>query len=130
MKSSLRATQLQNDCKKNLTFLTGLKDPSLEESFDPTSCRFCENSLIRKTKKADPEFTIYVPAYVRYIFRNMTEMDIENLSAKFVAAINITIYLCSYATESEDSKNKKEEEQYQEEYQDDSYYHDDDQWLE
>lgn len=39
------------------------------------------------------EITAFIPAYIRCHFRNMTEMDIQNLSCRFVATMNATFYL-------------------------------------
>lgn len=49
--------------------------------------------IIQETNKDIIKNTLYVPAYVRCHFRNMTEMDIQNLSCRFVATMNITFYL-------------------------------------
>ncbi len=47
----------------------------------------------------DRQKTLFVPAYVRTHFRNMTEMDIQNLSCKFIATMNISFYLGTYSVE-------------------------------
>ena len=39
---------------------------------------------------------LYVPAYVRTHFRNMTEMDIQNLSSRFIATMNIDFFIGKY----------------------------------
>lgn len=50
--------------------------------------------------------TIYMPAYVRTHFRNMTEMDIQNLSCRFIATMNISFHVGSYSSKNEDEKQK------------------------
>jgi hypothetical protein len=52
------------------------------------------------------KITAFIPAYVRCHFRNMTEMDIQNLSCRFVATMNISFHLGTYST-----KNKEEMDQ-------------------
>lgn len=54
---------------------------------------FCENSLVVIEKTQQKLITVYIPAYLRCHFRNMTEMDIQNLSCSFVATMNLTFYL-------------------------------------
>jgi hypothetical protein len=53
--------------------------------------RFCENSLV--VLNEGEKVTAFIPAYVRCHFRNMTEMDIQNLSCRFVATMNISFHL-------------------------------------
>ena len=64
-----------------------------EDDFHRHQANFCENSLVLFQERRKHEMTLFMPAYVRCHFRNMIEMGIQNLSSKFVATVNMTIYL-------------------------------------